>query len=75
MFNPELGRLKDFELEVNFKSEARAISCKEKPVPLAILEDLNDAYEEGIKKGVWNNTDFNAYGAPVTPVQKVIHPG
>ena len=61
---PELGRLKDFELDVKFKPGASPIFCKPRPVPLAVLEDLNDAYEEGIRKGVWTTTDFNAYGTP-----------
>ena len=40
----------DLELEVKFKPEARPISCKSRPVPLGILEDLNDVYEDGIRK-------------------------
>ena len=67
--------LKDFELEVKFKPEARLIFCKPRRVPLAILEDLNDANEDRIRKGVWKPTDFNAYGTSVVPVQKAIHPG
>ena len=39
------------------------------------LEDLNNAYEEGIRRGVWQHTDFNMYGTPVVPVQKAICPG
>ena len=75
MFNPELGCLNEFDLELNFKPEVRLIFCKPRPVPLAILEDLNDAYEEGIRNGVWNPTDFNAYGIPMVPVQKAVRPG
>ena len=41
LFKPELGCLKNFELKVKFKPEARPIFCKPRPVPLAILEDLN----------------------------------
>ena len=72
---PELGCLKNFELEVKFKPEARPIFCKPRPVPLAILEDLNDAYEDEIRKGVWKPTDSNTYGTPVAPVRKAILPG
>ena len=50
LLKPELGCLKDFELEVRFKPEARPIICKPRPVPWAILKDLNDAYEDGIRK-------------------------
>ena len=75
LFKPELGCLKNFELEVKFKPEAKPIFCRPRPVPLAILEDLNDAYEDGIRKGVWKPTDFNAYGTPVVPVRKASRPG
>ena len=69
LFKPALGCLKDFELEENFNPEARPIFCKPRPVPLAIMEDLNDAYEGRIRKGVWKLTDFSAYETPVVPVQ------
>ena len=62
-------------MEVNFNPEAKHIFCKPGPTPLAILEDLNDAYEERIRKGVWKPTDFNAYGTLIVPVRKAIHPG
>ena len=75
LFMPELGCLKGFELEVKFKPEARPNFCKPRPVPLAIQEDLNDAYKDGIRKGAWKSTDFNAYGIAVVPVRKAIHPG
>ena len=52
LFKLELGCLNDFDLEVNLKPEARPIFSKPRAVPLAILEDVNDAYKEGIKKGV-----------------------
>ena len=74
MFKQELGCLKKFELEVKFKPEARPIFCKPRPVPLAILEDLNDAYEDEIRKGVWKPTDFNVYGTPMVPVRKAKNP-
>ena len=71
----ELGYLKDFELEVDFKPEAKPIFCKPRPVPLAILENLNDAYEDENWKEVWKPTGFNAYGTLVVPVRKAIRPG
>ena len=64
MFKPELGCLNDFELEIKFKPEARPISHKLRPVPLAIWECLNDDYKDGIRKGVWKGTDFNAMEPP-----------
>ena len=39
-------------MEVKFKPEAIPIFCKPRPVPLVILEDLNDAYDDEIRKGV-----------------------
>ena len=66
----ELGCLKDLELEVNIKSDAKPIFCKPRTVPFALLEDLNQAYDEGIKKGIWVPTPFNEYGTPVVPIRK-----
>ena len=68
LFKPELGCLKGFEFELKFKPEARPIFCKPRPFPLAILEDLNDTYKDGIRKGMWKPTGFNAYSTPVVPV-------
>ena len=44
LFKPELGCPKDFELEVKFKPDAMFIFCRPRPVPLVILDYLNDAY-------------------------------
>ena len=62
-------------MEIKFKPEARPIFCKPRLVHLAILEDLNDAYDDRIRKGVWKPTDFNVSGTTVVPVQKAIRPG
>ena len=52
LFKPELGYLKAFELEIKFKQDAKPVFFKPRTVPLAFLEDLSQAYDEGIKKGV-----------------------
>ena len=75
LFKEELGKLKDFELEVKFKSDAKPVFCKARPVPLAIQEDLVQGYTEGIKKGVWKKADLCSYGTPVVPVRKTALPG
>ena len=55
----------DFQLEVKVKPEAKPIFCRPKPIPLAILEDLNDACEDRFRKGVWKTPDFEAYMEPL----------
>ena len=40
LFKPELGCLKDFQLEVKFKPEAKPVFCKPRVVPFALLEDM-----------------------------------
>ena len=67
--------LKDFSLDIRFKPEAKPIFKKPRPVPFSILQDLNEAYEAGIKRGVWELTDFNSYGTPVVPIRKSPLPG
>ena len=75
VFKPELGKLKDFDLEVKFKAEAKPTFCKPRTVPFALQEDLVQAYEAGIKRGVWRKTQFNEYGTPVVPIRKPLLPG
>ena len=64
-FKPELGCLKDFQLEIKFKAESNPTFCKPRPVPFAILDDLNQAYDAGYCKGrletnpiqcIWNSS-------------------
>ncbi len=75
LFKAELGCLKDIELEVAFKPNPKPIFCKPRTVPYVILEELNVAYDEGLKKGVWIPTQFKDYGTPVVPVRKALLPG
>ncbi|KAL5505229.1 hypothetical protein EMCRGX_G006631 [Ephydatia muelleri] len=46
------------------------VFCKPRVVPFAIQDDLVQAYEAGIAKGVWKSTQFNSYGTPVVPIRK-----
>ena len=75
LFKEELGCLKDFELEVKLKADAKPVFCKPRTVPYAIMDELNMAYEAGIRKGVWEPTTFCEYGTPVVPVKKALLPG
>ena len=75
VFKPELDCLKDFELDIRFKIDSKPIFCKPRPVPFALQNELAQAYEAGIKKGVWKMTQFNDYGTPVVPVRKTKLPG
>ena len=75
LFEPTLGCLKGYELDIRFKTDAKPIFRKPRPVPFSLLQDLNEAYEIGIKRGVWEQTDFNSYGTPVVPIRKTPLPG
>ena len=70
LWKEELGRLKDYQLEVKFKPDVTPRFCKPRTVPFAVQEDLNQAYDAGIAKGIWEPTIFNEYGTPVVPVRK-----
>ena len=74
LFKPELGCLKDFQLEVKFMPDAKPVFCKPRVVPFALLEDLNQAYDAAIAQGVWNPVQFNSYGTPVVPIRKSCTP-
>ena len=49
LFQPELRCLKDYKLEVAFQLNAKPVFCKPRTVSFTILEDLNAAYDAGIK--------------------------
>ena len=70
LFKQELGCLKDFELDVKFKSDVKPVFHKARPVPFALRDDLAKGYEEGIAKEVWKPVQFNEYGTPVVPIRK-----
>nr|KAG5686019.1 hypothetical protein BaRGS_010560 [Batillaria attramentaria] len=72
LFKEALGCLKNFELEVKFKSDAKPVFHKARPVPFALRDDLTKGYEEGIAKGVWKPVQFNDYGTPVVPIQELM---
>ena len=61
---------KNYQLEVKFKPDVTPRFCKPRTVPFAVQEDLNQAYDAGIAKGIWEPTIFNEYGTPVVPVRK-----
>lgn len=75
LWKPELGCLKDFNLEIEFKPNATPIFCKARPVPYAIQDDLEKVYKEGIANGTWEPVQFNDYGTPVVPIKKALLPG
>ena len=52
-----------------FKAEAKPMFCKPRTVPFAHEEDLAQAYDAGIKHGVWRKTQFNECGT-VVPIRK-----
>ena len=70
LFSPGLGLLKDFELDIKFRVDAKPVFCKPRTVPLAVQHDLEKAYDAGIAKGIWKPTTFGSYGTPVVPIRK-----
>ena len=55
-----------------FKENSQPIFRKARPVPIALEEDLEQAYQDGIETGIWQPTNFNGYGKPFVPVKKAI---
>ena len=65
LFKPELGCLKDFELEVKFKADAVPVFHKARPVPFA-----RDDLVKGCEEGMWKPVQFNEYATPGVPIRK-----
>ena len=61
IFKAGLGLLMDFELDVKFKDNSKPVFMKLRSVPFAVQEELNEAYDASIKKGVWKETQFSLY--------------
>ncbi|KII72917.1 Transposon Tf2-6 polyprotein [Thelohanellus kitauei] len=70
LWDPELGCVKDVEIEIKFKENFKPLFCKPRPVAYALKEDVEKQLEEGIKKGVWVPVQFNDCGTPIVPVKK-----
>ena len=62
--------LRGVQLEVEFKPDARPIFCKPRSVPFVMQEELAQAYDVGIARGIWTPTSFSDWGTPVIPVRK-----
>ena len=58
---------------MKFKPDAQPVFKKSRLVPFAIQDELNQAYDVGIGKGVWKPIQFNAHGTPVVPIRKPGH--
>ncbi|KFD62340.1 LOW QUALITY PROTEIN: hypothetical protein M514_25463 [Trichuris suis] len=67
LFKPELGCLRTLDL---IQDRCKTNLLRVKNGAFAILEDLNQAYDAGIKRGVWVPTQFNEYETLVVPVRK-----
>ena len=63
----DLGRLKDFELDVKLKEVSPPVYHKSRNVLHAIKNDLSDGYMAGIDKGVFKKVTLKAYGTPAVP--------
>ncbi|KAL5516600.1 hypothetical protein EMCRGX_G001983 [Ephydatia muelleri] len=59
---PDIALQRDFALKVNFKTDASSVFCKPRVVPIAIQDDLVQAYGAETAKSVWKSTQFNSYG-------------
>ena len=70
MWKQELGRLKDYLLEVKFKPYVTPRFCNPRTVLFAVQEDLNQANDFSTAKGIWEPTIFNEYDTPVVPERK-----
>ena len=71
LFKRRVGCLRNVKLDIKFKFDAKPKFCKPRSVPLALQEDLNAAYDIGIKRDIWKPVKFNRWGTPAVPIRKV----
>lgn len=64
-----------YQLEITFQQTAKPVFCRARFVPFALLDELNQTYDAGIAKGIWEPTSVNEYGTPVVPIRKRKLPG
>ena len=53
-----------------YKDSAKPVFMKPRPVRFAVQEQLNEAYDVVIKKGVWKEAQISLYGTSVVPTRK-----
>ncbi|KII74191.1 hypothetical protein RF11_00565 [Thelohanellus kitauei] len=70
LWEPELGCVKDVEIEKKVKENLKPLHCKPRPVAYTLKEDVKKQLDDGIKKGVWVPVQFNDSGTPIVPVKK-----
>ena len=62
--------LRDYELEIEFKPDAKPVFKRPGSVPFAMLEELSHALNASVTRGIWTLKQFCNWGTPVIPVRK-----
>ncbi|XP_064637881.1 uncharacterized protein K02A2.6-like [Lineus longissimus] len=69
-FKSELGKAKNFKVELRVKSDATPIFFKARPVPYAILEDVKESILKEEREGILERVEYSDWAAPIVPVRK-----
>ena len=67
---------KTLQFREYFQARCKTIllQAKDRIVPYAILDDLNQAIDAGIEQGIWKPTQFCEDGTSVVPLCKELLP-
>jgi hypothetical protein len=72
LFKPSLGLLREFKLQVKYKSGVKPVDCKPRTVPFAIQENPALACEARVCNGIRKRIQFRQYGDTVVPLHKTM---
>ena len=70
VFTDELGKFKDFKVNIPVPSDVKPKFFKARPVPYSLKERVEEELEKLEKQGVRKSVVYSKWAAPMVPVQK-----
>ena len=70
VFSGGLGKLKDFEVDIELKDDVKPRFVKARPVPYAIKEGIEAELERLVEEGIYKSVPYSDWASPIVPVNK-----
>ena len=70
LFAPELGRMKDIQVELDVDTSAPPKFVKARPVPFALRDRVDDELNRLVREGILEPVKYSKWAAPIVPIVK-----